>query len=213
MAALHHEHRNVLVLIFLAGKTTLCAHLVNALRNDKATTTLYYFCGSPVNSHTDCSRILRSLAIQLIRYEPALATHVCTEYVRQGLSASIAQLRKMLQGLLSAVPLPQVLVDGLDECDPSSQAQILSELFTFSNPSTRLSKVLISSRDGGIIGRKLRQKPTLSLREESQSVENDIHTFVKITLQQTCSEWCFDVSESSLAKIESELLRLSNGER
>lgn len=201
------------MLIFLAGKTMLCAHLVNALRSDKTTTTFYYFCGSPANSHTNCSRILRSLIIQLIRYEPALATHVCTEYVRQGVSASVAQLRKVLTDLLSAVPPPQILVDGLDECDPSSHAQILSELLTFSNPSTKLAKVLISSREGDSIGRKLRQKPTLSLREESQSVENDINTFIKVMLQRTRTEWCFDVSEASLAKIEKELLRLSNGEQ
>lgn len=212
---LHKGISNVLVLIFVAGKTTLCAHLVNALRSDKTTTTttLYYFCGSPANSHTDCSRILRSLATQLIRYEPALATHVCMKFVRQGVSASVAQLRKILPDLLSAVPILQILLDGLDECDPSSQAQILSEFLTFSNSSIRLSKVLISSREGGVIGKKLRQKSTLSLREESQAVENDINIFVKITLQQTRSEWSFDVSESCLAKIEEELLRLSNGEQ
>ena len=191
----------------------LCAHLVNTLDSDRTTTTLYYFCGSPVNNHTDCSRILRSLAIQLIRREPALAAHLCTEYVHQGVSASVIQLRKVLLDLLGAVPPAQILVDGLDECDPDSHAQILSELLTFSNPSTRLAKVLISSREGGVIDKKLRQKPTLSLREESESVENDIETFVKATLRQTRSEWGFDVSKSLLAKIEQGLLRLSNGEQ
>ena len=191
----------------------LCAHLVNTLRSDRTATTLYYFCGSPANNHTDCSRILRSLAIQLIRREPALAIHLCTEYIHQGVPASVAQLRKVLSDLLSAVPPAQILVDGLDECVPDSHTQILSELLTFSNPSTRLAKVLISSREGGVIGRKLRQKPTLSLREESELVENDIETFVKATLQQTHLEWGFDVSETLLARIEQELLRLSNGEQ
>ena len=191
----------------------LCAHLVNTLRSDRTTTTLYYFCGSPINNHTDCSRILRSLAIQLIRREPALATHLCTEYVHKGVSASVAQLRKVLSDLLGALPPAQILVDGLDECDPDSHAQILAELLTFSNPSTRLAKVLISSREGGVISRKLRQKPTLSLREEPESVENDIENFIKTTLQQTRPEWGFDVSETSLVSMEKELLRLSNGEQ
>ena len=197
----------------LAGKTMLCAHVVSTLRQERTTTTLYYFCGSPANNHTDCSRILRSLAIQLTRREPTLAAHLCKEYVHQGLSASVAQLRKVLSDLLSAVPPAQILVDGLDECNPDSHAQILSELLTLSNPSTRLAKVLISSREGGDIGRKLRQKPTLSLREESESVKNDIETFVKAMLRETRPEWGFDVSETSLARIEQELLRLSNGEQ
>ena len=191
----------------------LCAHLVSVLRCDKTTTTLYYFCGSSVNNHTDCSRILRSLIIQLIRYDSALAIHVCSEYVRRGMSASLAQLRKVLSDLLSAVPPAQIIIDGLDECDISSHAQILAELLTFSNPSTRLAKVLIFSREGGGIGGKLRKRPTLSLREESESMNNDIETFTKVTLRQTRSEWDFDVSETCLAKVEQELLRLSNGEQ
>ncbi len=191
----------------------LCAHLVNILRGDKTATTLYYFCGSPVNNHTDCSRALRSLVIQLIRYELALAIHVCSEYVRRGMSASLAQLRKVLSDLLSAVPPAQIIIDGLDECDSSSHAQILAELLNFSNSSTRLAKVLISSREGGVIGGKLRKKPNLSLREESESMDKDIDTFTKVTLRQTRSEWDFDVSETCLAKVEQKLLRLSNGEQ
>lgn len=189
----------------------LCAHLVTTLRNDKNMTTLYYFCGSPVNIHTDCSRVLRSLAIQLLRLEPALATHVYTEYVCQGVSASVVQLRKVLSDFLSAVPPTQILIDGLDECEPNSHEQILSELLSFSNSSTRLAKVLLSSREGGIISRKLRQKPTLSLREESQAVENDIQIFVEAMLARTRSEWGFNVSETSLTNIKEKLLRLSNG--
>ncbi len=191
----------------------LCAHLVSKLRNDETTTTLYYFCGSPVNNHTDCSRILRSLVIQLIRYEPALAIHVCTEYVRHCMSASLAHLREVLSDLLRAVPPAQIIVDGLDECDSNSHTQILAELLNFSNPSTELAKVLISSRAGGIIGGKLRKKPTLSLREESESMDNDIKTFIEAKLRQTRSEWDFDVSETCVAEIEQELLRLSNGKQ
>ena len=191
----------------------LCAHLVSKLRNDKTTTTLYYFCGSPVNNHTDCNRILRSLVIQLIRYEPALAIHVCTNYVRRCIPASLAHLREVLSELLRAVPPAQIIIDGLDECDPNSHTQILAELLTFSNPSTELAKILIFSRAGGVIGGKLRKKPTLSLREESESMDNDINTFIKAKLRQTRSEWDFDVSETCVARIEQELLRLSNGKQ
>ena len=202
-----------MVLISVAGKTTLCAHLVSNLRRDKTRTTLYYFCGSPVNNHTDCSRILQSLVIQLIRYEPTLAIHVCTEYVRRGMSASLAHLREVLSDLLPAVPPAQIIIDGLDECEPSIHAQILAEILRFSNSSTKLAKVLISSRDGGIIGGKLRKRPTLSLREESEFMDNDINTFIKVRLRQTRSEWDFDVSETCLAEVEQELLRLSNGKQ
>ena len=191
----------------------LCAHLVSKLRSDKNKTTLYYFCGSPANSHTDCSRIFRSLITQLIRYEPALSIHVCTEYVRRGISASLAHLREVLSDLLRAVPPAQIIIDGLDECDVNSHAQIIAELLTLSNPSTELAKVLISSREGGIIGGKLRKKPNLSLREESEFIENDINTFIKAKLRQSRTEWDFNVSEKCLAEVEQELLRLSNGKQ
>ena len=184
---------------------------MKTLRLEKRNTTLYYFCGSSSNSQTDCSRVLRSLAIQLVRYEPTLATHVSTNYIQQGISASVPQLRKLLSELLGVVPRPQILIDGLDECDSSSQEQILVELLNYSNTSTRLSKLLILSRDGGITRRRLRQKPTLSLREESKWLQNDISAFIKGGLEQARSEWDFPVSESSVTKVEQELLRLSNG--
>jgi hypothetical protein len=183
---------------------------VKTLRLEKRNTTLYYFCGSSSNSQTDCSRVLRSLAIQLVRCEPTLATHVSTNYVQQGISASVPQLRKLLSELLGVVPRPQILVDGMDECDSSSQEQILSELLNYSNTSIKLSKLLILSRDGGISGRRLRQKPTLSLREESKWLQNDISAFIKGGLAQARSEWDFPVSESSVTKVEQELRRLSN---
>lgn len=134
-----------------------------------------------------------------------------TEYVAQGVAASIGQLRKVLSDLLSAVPPAQILIDGLDECDPNCQGQILFELLGFSNSSTKLAKVLISSREVRFISKKLRQKPTLSLRKESQSVENDIQSFIEVMLSRTHSEWSFNVSESSLTKIKQDLLRLSKG--
>jgi hypothetical protein len=109
------------------------------------------------------------------------------------------------------VPRPQILIDGLDECDSSSQEQILVELLNYSNTSTRLSKLLILSRDGGITRRRLRQKPTLSLREESKWLQNDISAFITGGLKQARPEWDFPVSESSVTKVEQELLRLSNG--
>jgi hypothetical protein len=189
----------------------LCAHLVEQLREDKSATMLYYFCGSPVNTQTDCSRVLRSLAIQLVRYEPALAAHVCANYIHQGVPASVAQLRKLLPDMLSAVARPRILVDGLDECNADSLPQILTELLALSNTSTRLARVLISSREGGILSRKLRQKPFLALREESTSLYRDIEMFITGKLSQTRSVWDFEVKESTVIKMERELLRLSNG--
>jgi hypothetical protein len=136
---------------------------------------------------------------------------VSTDYVQQGISASVPQLRKLLSDLLGVVPRPQILVDGLDECDSSSQEQILAELLNYSSASTGISKLLILSRDGGINRKRLRQKPTLSLREESKWLQNDISVFIKGGLELARSEWNFPVSELSVTKVEQELLRLSNG--
>ena len=87
------------------------------------------------------------------------------------MSASLAHLREMLLDLLSAVPPVQIIIDGLDECDPSIHAYLIVEILRFPNSSTKLAKVSILSRDGGIVGGKLRKNPTLSLREESESMD------------------------------------------
>ena len=189
----------------------LCAHIVNTLRSDKAKSTLYYFAGSPVNTCSDASRILRSLIVQLIRHDPTLAIHISIQYTRQGLSASLAQLRKILSKVLIAVPPAQVLIDGLDECDGDSHLSILSELFSLSSPSAQLAKVLICSREGGVVSQKLCRKPTISLREESTSMEKDLRTFVQARLEDVRFHWDFEVGRGTLAEVEQKLTQQANG--
>ena len=191
----------------------LLTYLMNTLQKDKNRTTLHYFCGSPSNNHTDCSRMLRSFIIQLIRHDPTLAIHVSLQFVRRGFSAALSQLRKVLCDLFIAVLPAQILVDGLDECDLNSHGQILSELLNFSSTSTRLAKVLISSREGGTIGEKFRRKPSLSLREESECIDKDIAVFEKARLGQLCSESSLEISTDTLARIEQTLVAKSKGER
>lgn len=123
----------------------------------------------------------------------------------------MTQLRRVLSDLLGTVPSAQIIIDGLDECDPASQSQALAEFLTMSRPKSGLAKVLVLSREGGTIDRTLRKEPALSLREESDSVNNDIDTFVKVKLWRTRSEWDFNVSDNSLAKVEQALLSRAKG--
>jgi NACHT domain len=195
----------------ITGKSILCAHVVKALRNNSDARTLYYFCGNRASGQDDRSQMFRSLAVQLVRQDPALACHMAENYVRQGLPASMDHLRKLLPDLLTAAPFPRIVVDGLDECEPRDHTFLLSQLLSFCNTSTRLANVLVSSRDGGEIGKKLRQKVTLSLRDETQALEHDIKAFVRGTLRSARDEWSFDVSEIAIQRIEQELVRRSNG--
>ena len=185
---------------------------MNKLKADAKSVVLSYFCDHHLSSGNDLGHVLRSLAIQLVRYDTNLSTLVWDQYVRRGLTSSVENMRKLLPDLLSAVPCPNLVLDGLDECQETEQRFILKELLSLCENSHALN-LLVSSRDGGFIASKLRRKPTVSLRDEHTAVEGDIACFVKARLQPAVEELGILIPVETAQRVEEELIRCSNGEQ
>jgi hypothetical protein len=132
--------------------------------------------------------------------------------VRKAETPSIERLRKFLPKLITASPFARIVIDGIDECDARDHKHVLDQLLLLCKDIKGHGSLLISSRDDGIISRKLRQKPTNSLRDEHLAVERDIEAFVGGNFRQVIEEWDLEISTNTAGEIQQQLIQRSNGQ-
>lgn len=140
--------------------------------------------------------ILKAFVLGLIDNNPDLTAVVFTNFVEKYREPSLKLLRTILTGsserpgLLQAVSMCRIVIDGLDECESSEQTFIIDNLIQLLSSSA--CKLLICSRDVPEIGRALQRKAKLlasiSLSNESTSVNNTIHAFAKSKIEDFIDE-------------------------
>lgn len=113
-----------------------------------------------------------------------MTSHVFENYIRQGRTPSLGQVKKLLLELFGAISSTRIVVDGLDECSERDQKAILTELLFAVKNSATPCKIFISSRAETYISKTLRKRPTISLSEkiERGKVDKDIQKYVKQSL-------------------------------
>ncbi|KAI1734594.1 hypothetical protein F4680DRAFT_336723 [Xylaria scruposa] len=180
-----------------AGKSVICANLVDLLE-DSRTTTFSYFCKYHQNDTS--SQILKTLALKIIETSPDLSTIAFTEFVQKYREPSLKILRTMLAGsrdkpgLLHGIPTCRIVVDGLDECDSKEQKYIVEDLLQLvsAKSSNFNCKLLLSSRDVPEISRVMRKNRrdfgVISLSNESNSLNHTIQVFVESRLKDLVEE-------------------------
>ncbi|KAI1366204.1 hypothetical protein F5Y08DRAFT_302008 [Xylaria arbuscula] len=180
-----------------AGKSVICASLIDLLE-DSGVTTLSYFCRYYQND--TLSSILKTLVLKVVESSPDLLTMAYTEFVQKHHKPSIKILRTMLTGsggkpgLLHGVPTCRIVVDGLDECDAKEQKYIVDDLIRLTSINSKDSncKMLISSRDVPEISRAIRRKKrdvgVVSLSNEIDPVNDTIRSFAELRLRDLAEE-------------------------
>ncbi|KAJ3578997.1 hypothetical protein NPX13_g1567 [Xylaria arbuscula] len=180
-----------------AGKSVICASLIDLLE-DSGVTTLSYFCRYYQNDAL--SSILKTLVLKVVESSPDLLTMAYTEFVQKHHEPSIKILRTMLTGsggkpgLLHGVPTCRIVVDGLDECDAKEQKYIVDDLIRLTSINSKDSncKMLISSRDVPEISRAIRRKKrdvgVVSLSNEIDPVNDTIRSFAELRLRDLAEE-------------------------
>ena len=151
--------------------------------------------------------MLRTIALQILRENKDLAAYVSDNYANYGGSPSIHQLRKLIPELLANVPATRIVIDGLDECYEKDQQAVLQELLPLCSPLEARCKLLFSSREGAAIGKSLRKKPFISLKDKNLEVDNDIRHFVRHNLGELRERFGSDV----LDNIEQKLVEKAGG--
>jgi hypothetical protein len=182
----------------------MCSHIIKLLDQTPGLSPCYYFCNSQ-DAGTVCSQILRTVALQLLRRNPDLASLIANQYVYRGSNCGMAQLRVLIPQILEVVPYTRIVIDGLDECSTEDQKPVLKEVQCLCLRPMIRCKVLFSSRREVYIREKLSGNQHISL-EERDEVESDIQLFVKYKLTKLRTS-----DRNLLKKIESLLMEKANG--
>jgi hypothetical protein len=195
------------------GKSVLCGQIVQFLRQEKQTLCLSYFCNYRSTNPQTCSYVLRYLVAQIVRFNPELGYYILDEYVGNGRTPSIQQLRLMIANMLSGFDTVRIVIDGLDEFEDTEQKKILNELIPFatSDLSGATRKSLFSSRDEPHISRTLGQKPLLSLTQEHTTLDIAIRLYVHQTINATRRSIGSSIDAKLLEDIEARIVQKSNG--
>ena len=165
------------------GKSVLCASIIDLLERAKPINVCYYFCSNQDDGWDNPSeRILATIAMQVLRAHPELASLITNEFVSRGLSAGLAQLRTLVPKLLELQPHTRIVIDGIDECSRTGQKSLLKELQLICVNPRHHCKILISSRKEPYLRTELDKKPTISL-DRSEEVKTDIRLFVAHKIQ------------------------------
>lgn len=157
----------------------LSSHIIQELKAFPDISAAYYFCNSHTSKSDLSSKIFRTLVLQLLRAHTDFAAYISDKYVQEGCAASMPELRKLLRELPKVIGPVRLVVDGLDECGLGDQRQILHELLELLKDNEDKIKILLSSREGVYISKRLKKVPTISLTDNSVSVERDIHLYVR----------------------------------
>src|SRR5947208_356021 len=80
------------------GKSVMCSYVVEVLSQKSDLNTCYYFCNSQDTANVS-DQILRTIALQLLRQHPDLASLICNEFVYRGPLCGMSQLKTLIPQL------------------------------------------------------------------------------------------------------------------
>ncbi|KAK4986013.1 hypothetical protein LTR66_008008 [Elasticomyces elasticus] len=167
-----------------SGKSVLCSQLVLELRKRTGLVTAYYLFDYRRETVDACSRLLRSIAAQLVRGKPELSTYVYDAYLSRGCNPSISQLKQMIPELLDGITSARLVIDGLDESPQKEHGAILTQVLQLTSKSTGANtvKLAIISQDVPSISKIMSKKSTISLKEAADMTNDAIQRYVHESL-------------------------------
>ncbi len=149
------------------GKSVLASFLVQRLHSQEESTVLYFFCGFN-STDVSCAQFLRTLAFQSIQQNTDLVPLVHQDYLQKASTRSAPKMKGLLKGILGPIGSVHVVVDGVDECIPSVQEEILKAVCDVQKSSKNV-KVLFLSRGESYIAECIPQKIHVSLNGQTDA--------------------------------------------
>ena len=95
---------------------------------------------------------------------------------------SIADSTKLILAILEEIPAT-IVIDALDECDPSRRHELLAALDTLAQKSENVLKIFVSSRNDNDIVCRLKDSPNVSINATDNG--DDIERFVESEMQNS----------------------------
>lgn len=111
------------------------------------------------------------------------------ESMADGFSSGALSFKRGLGLIITLVniyPQTTIVIDALDECDPSKRGKFLTSLRTIVNSTTSLVKIFVSSRDDDDIVLRLEKTPNLWIKATDNT--GDIKRFVELEVERVIED-------------------------
>ncbi|XHF98005.1 hypothetical protein AWENTII_001577 [Aspergillus wentii] len=170
-----------------AGKTTLTSvvvdHLERKFTKNDGICTVYLYCNFRRHSEQKVEDLMASLLRQLSHAHLRMPQSVKALYELhkpKGTRPSLDQISRAVHSLASQFSKVFVVVDGLDECQVSGDAQekLIEEIFSLQAESA--VNFLATSRSNANIVRRFEGKPSLEIRANAEDVEKYLQSHMGI---------------------------------
>ncbi|KAJ3569742.1 hypothetical protein NPX13_g5979 [Xylaria arbuscula] len=176
-----------------SGKSVLTSEILKFMKASSKFI-ICHFCSQRYTSSLLYHQILRSFLLQLLRKNDELVAHVYKDCVLGRKPPTIQALEKLLLSLLKVssseprnIKYVWIVLDGLNECEPSQQTGVMAFLNQLSaktaSEGDTVCKVLVSSRHSPTIAKRFRIAGIISLSDERKSVHLAIMQYVSRRLQ------------------------------
>jgi hypothetical protein len=188
---------------------------------------VYFYCNRNEEQRRDPTAIMQAIVKQLSLLlsasheslgsyglpEPVVAKY--EERSKDGFSSGplgFHECQDLIVSLLDMNPQTTIIIDALDECDPTKRGRLLKALEILVGSSTKLVKIFVSSRDDDDITLKLKNVPNLYI--EATDNKDDIERFIQREITLSIQESRLlrgNISEELKKKIISTLIENAHG--
>lgn len=166
--------------------------------NTNSAPVAYFYCARDASEpqRADPEEVLRAIVKQLSCQDSTrpLREPVLIEYQKRKLDAeedglepsklSATYCIDLILALTDQTPATLV-IDALDECEPTRRYELLNALHTIIDESPSVIKILVSSRDDADLVSRLRRFPNIQIseRDNGEDIQRFIHTEVHQAIQ------------------------------
>ena len=205
------------------GKSVLVAHISTFLRSAGKSLIISHICTYSQATSLEYDQILRSILIQLVRFNTDLVAYIFEEFILNKKAVTVQAIEGLILTVIGAVSddpsrtkYIHVILDGLDECDITKQARIikfLERMVTAAITSTStVCKILVTSHLPPALAKKLQQKHQVSLSKEKPQMRKAIIAYVSMRLVALQSRWSqLGISDTELKDLESRIADKADG--
>jgi nucleoside-triphosphatase THEP1 len=211
-----------------SGKSMLVAHVIEYIHDRISSETdpaplAYFYCARNSNEpeRSDASELMRSILEQLscsgedlpIR-EPVVQAYDAKKKEARGRKPGKLELEEVVKTVLKLLESnpATIVIDGLDECDPTKRQELLDSLETIIADSDNIVKVFLSSRDDHDLVHRLSKTPNLYIRASDN--KEDIENFVKTRVDEAVAKdriICGSVSQTLKETISESIVQKASG--
>ncbi|VZI19679.1 unnamed protein product [Fusarium fujikuroi] len=163
-----------------AGKTLLASSVIKHTQSLDGTHTVFAFL-TYIDSRISALSIVHSLIFQLASTSLSLKTMLCQSNL-QHLGSDIKIAKTLFQALIQSAGVVRVIIDGLDEIEPTQRSTLIKELVRVSGECQECH-ILLTSRAESDISRDLDGKST------NLQVDKNNAGSIQVFINRTMGEW------------------------